>query len=179
MNDLTNGQRMKAEEEANKDHEAHVRWQGITITQLGYVVNLLLSFSVATLGYVVNLIITGQIRTDCELCVALCVVLAAIIAGVVTNFSRLQDFRYSARAARCRELKHRGKLGESLSNEKQATIAKYECSHYLAKCFGRVSWFAFWTQLIVFALSYPILIHALLAVATRTHKDSGAVFNFW
>ena len=179
MNDMTNGQRMKAEEEVKKHHEAHVRWQGITITQLGHVVNLLLAFSAATLGWVVNLIVSGQIRADCELRVASWVLLVAIVAGIFTNFSRLQDFRHSARAARYRELKCRRDVGESLSQEQQDTISEYEGSHRRAKCFGRVSWCAFRAQLIVFTLSYLILLHALLALATQNHKDSGAGFEFW
>jgi hypothetical protein len=167
MNDLTNEQRMKAEEKAKRDHEAHVRWQGITITQLGHVVNLLLAFSAATLGWVVNLIVSGKIKAGCELRAASWILLVGIIVGIFTNFSRLEDFRHSARAARCRELKgRRDDLGESLSQKQQATISKYECSHYWAKCFSWVSWWAFWTQLLVFSLSYLMLLHALLALAT-------------
>lgn len=157
---------MKAEERVKKDHDAHVRWQGITVTQLGYVVNLLLAFSAATLGWVVNLIVSGQIRADSELRVASWILFVGIIVGIFTNFSRLEDFRHSARAARCRELKGRqDHLGELLSHEQQATISKYEGSHCWARCFGWVSWRAFWIQLLVFALGYLILLHALLALA--------------
>lgn len=113
---------MKAEERVNKDHEAHIRWQGITITQLGHVVNLLIAFSAATLGYVVNLVVGGQINVSWELCLAVATIFAAICAGIFTNYSRLQDFRHSARAARCRELKGRKDFGESLTQEQEATI---------------------------------------------------------
>lgn len=173
MNDLTNEERMKAEGRVKKDHEAHVRWQGVTITQLGHVVNLLITFSVATLGYVVNLALTGQIKVGLELRFACYTLLAAIAAGIITNFSRLRDFRHSARAARCRELKGRRDLGEDLSQEHKATILKYEGSHGRAKCYGCVSWWAFGIQLATFLVSYSILTHALLTLPPDGPKSSG------
>jgi len=150
----------------------------ITIIQLGHVVNLLIAFSAATLGYVVNLVVGRQISVSWELWTVVLALFAAIAAGVVTNYSRLQDFRHSARAARCRELNGRKDLGESLTKEQETTISEYSGCHARAKWFGRVTWRAFKTQLVAFSLSYLILIHTLLTLTARCPKAS-AGFEAW
>ena len=81
----------------------------------GHVVNLVLTLSTATLGFAANLAIERRITWatyGSYLFVASLVFLfLAVGAGLLTNWTRLCDYRYTALAARGRELHNGSKQG--------------------------------------------------------------------
>jgi uncharacterized membrane protein YbhN (UPF0104 family) len=90
-----------------KSRESSIRWTGIVLTQLGYAINLVLTFATATLGFTLSLLRDKDFapplgaRRLFEL--ALAALLASIIVGVACVVNRLTDFRASRRIATRRE----------------------------------------------------------------------------
>jgi hypothetical protein len=81
-----------------------VRWQGIQITQLGFVLNLVLSFAVAGLGLWVSLLRDSNFKPQCW---AKCLFVLSgitfifsIAIGLWCSLNRLWDFRITAGMAR-------------------------------------------------------------------------------
>jgi hypothetical protein len=81
-----------------------VRWQGIQITQLGFVLNLVLGFAVAGLGLWVSLLRDASFQPHC---CAKCLFflssiafVASIVSGIYCSLNRLWDFRITAGIAR-------------------------------------------------------------------------------
>jgi hypothetical protein len=88
-------------------HDAFLRWQETRRKQLGDTVNLVLTLTVASLGFGLNLIVSDKTHVLPRTCVfsfSLFCLSAAALLGLLINYSRLQDFRYSATAARELEL---------------------------------------------------------------------------
>lgn len=106
-----------------KAHDAFLRWQEVRIKHLGHVVNLVLTLSTATLGFEVNLVVERKIAPTSCFIASLTLVGFAIFMGLLTNWSRLQDFRYTAKAARGRELNARSLAGEMLDEEALRTAS--------------------------------------------------------
>ena len=76
--------------------------------------------------------------------------LVAVAAGLACNLSRLLDFRYSAKAARGREMEARRVAGETLT-EAEKTQAKDGSRHSkLADGFGISTWCLLVAQLTAF-----------------------------
>jgi hypothetical protein len=107
-----------------KSRESSIRWTGIVLTQLGYAINLVLTFATATLGFTLSLLRDKDFapplgaRRLFEL--ALAALLASIIVGVACVVNRLTDFRASRRIATRREKLEekdmpRGEINEALS----------------------------------------------------------------
>jgi hypothetical protein len=88
------------------------RWQSITIAQLGYAINLVLSFSVASLGFALSLAKeTAQLASNCWakhlLLFSIVLILFSIGAGLLCVINRLEDFKKTESIARDKE---RGEL---------------------------------------------------------------------
>src|SRR3989344_1899197 len=90
----------------NED-KSFVRWQGITISQLSYAVNLILGLAVAALGFVITLLLNKEFIPvswmKCTFSVALLSLLASIGLGIWCVVNRLRDFRATKEVARKRE----------------------------------------------------------------------------
>src|SRR5437879_3380280 len=84
-----------------------VRWQSITINQLTYAVNLILTFSVATLGFQATLLLGDQFKPvswqKCIFSLSLVLLLSSIGLGIWCVINRLRDFRATMKTARLRE----------------------------------------------------------------------------
>lgn len=90
-----------------KNRESSIRWTGIAITQLGYAINLILTFSTASLGFAPSLL------KDKDFCptsaaqklfdIALVTLGLSIVIGIACVFNRLKDFRVSRVIATERE----------------------------------------------------------------------------
>ena len=84
-----------------------VRWQSITITQLGYAVNLILTFATASLGFILSMVKDRGFKPDCwgrgflDFSGLALGVSVAVGLGCVVN--RLADFRKTAQIARFRQ----------------------------------------------------------------------------
>lgn len=85
--------------------EGHfVRWQGRTITQLGYAVNLLLILTTGAFGFTMNLLTKDVgVWPRWSIFVAGALFLLAIVLGLVCVLNRLHDFRKTAQIAKDRE----------------------------------------------------------------------------
>lgn len=84
-----------------------IRWQGIAITQMGYAVNLMLTFAAASLGFTLTLFKDPSRRQHCWgrcfIVFAAVALTASIAIGLWCVLNRLRDFRESAQIARRRE----------------------------------------------------------------------------
>jgi hypothetical protein len=84
-----------------------IRWQGITITQMGYAVNLVLTFATASLGLALTLFKDPSLKQHCWgrcwVVLAGVSLMVSIAIGVWCVRNRLTDFRESAQIARKRE----------------------------------------------------------------------------
>src|SRR5579864_4364304 len=79
------------------------RWRKIAIEQLGYVLNLTLTFSIAALGYCFVLLRDDDLVLEYPAGRAMAVAMVALALSVILGFTcavvRLLDFRGSARRA--------------------------------------------------------------------------------
>ncbi|MEX1211788.1 MAG: hypothetical protein WEA36_02975 [Balneolaceae bacterium] len=129
--------------------ESFIRWQSITITQLSYVVNLILGLSVASLGFQVNILLGGNIAAtnswqECILIISMFSLLASVALGIFCVINRLLDFRATKEAAKMRE-----------ENKSEEEIQKYRD---LYDTLGKRTWKIFWWQIGFFSLGILLFI---------------------
>lgn len=145
---------MNQTDEPKKNRESSVRWQGRTIKQFGYALNLVLGLSIAGIGYETTLILNRKI--ECEgwqkYMLAISLLALVISAGVALwcVIARLRNFRLTAEIARKRE--------DGASDvELMPLRAK-------SKDLGNFSWVLFWWQIGSFAFG----VFALVVVVAGT-----------
>jgi hypothetical protein len=110
-----------------------VRWQSITLTQLGYAVNLFLGFAGASLGFALALIKESSGWGLCLLFQSCFLFFVSLVAGTSCVVNRLLDFSKTARIARITE-KWQGRT---------MPICKYHYREALrleAKRHGKLTW---------------------------------------
>src|SRR5712691_6093776 len=94
-----------------------VRWQAITITQMGVTVSLILTLSTAALAFALTTskdpIIRGHGWGRCFLVMGGLSLLASIGCGIWCVLNRLKDFRTTAQIARRREDMEKQKIDEA------------------------------------------------------------------
>jgi|CXWL01.1.fsa_nt_gi hypothetical protein len=133
-------------------NEKYIRWQGITLNQVTFVINLLLGLATATLGFSASLlkdekfIPTGKVK--CLFTFALLSQLIALLFGIIAVISRTLDFRCTAQIAR-------KKFGEGES---------VKSTRLRVKRLGKTTWFSFWVQLSSFGLGILSLIVSILMI---------------
>lgn len=90
-----------------KNRESSIRWTGIAITQLGYAINLILTFSTASLGFALSLLkdkaFSPTSNAQKLFDIALLALGLSIVIGIACVFNRLKDFRASRAIATERE----------------------------------------------------------------------------
>jgi len=127
------------------DTSRFIRWQKIAIDQLGYALNLVLAFTVATLGYWFTLLKDKEFApgpsAKCAMLLSLSALLASTISGVVCVLCRLWDFRGTERRA--------GGHPEAPTRDELRGL-------------GRITWRLFYAHLSLFALGVATLAMALL-----------------
>jgi hypothetical protein len=122
--------------------DSYLRWQKLSVEQLGYVINLFLTFAIAELGFAVKTmmesksVLPGPARS--MFWISIICVLLAIGFALGANLTRAWDFRYTRRAARVR---WRPKAGED-----------HEKVQKQAACYGKWTWWLFRWQTITFGL---------------------------
>ena len=136
--------------------ESFIRWQGRTIEQFGYAVNLFLMLSTASLGFGVNLILQHKAQISCEgwalIPIGCFLLLFSIFIGIATVINRLYDFRLTTQIARKREKDGKKEILETLRNKE--------------KFHSRATWNLFWTQAILFGLGVLVF---CIATFLRCH----------
>lgn len=140
------------EQPTKKDRESSVRWQGRTIEQFGYTLNLILGLSVAALGYGLSLLLEGKFRgvdwQNCVLLHSMLSLLLSVFLGLWCVVNRLRDFRTTTKIARKRE------NGEPDSNLQPLRT--------LACTLGKRTWHLLWWQIATFAAGILLLAIAVI-----------------
>jgi hypothetical protein len=95
------------ENKSTKHKESFVRWQSVTVAELGYVINLVLTFAVAALGFSFALLKDKDFlplhSAKCFFTLALILLLVSVLLGIACAANRLWDFRKTTAIARDRE----------------------------------------------------------------------------
>jgi hypothetical protein len=136
------------------------RWQSITITQLGYAINLILSLATGSLGFSLSLTSREALATSCParrfLLLTVAALLTSVGLGIWCVLNRLHDFRETERIARDKE---RGNLTEREHNRRKAEADKL----------GELTWFLFRLQMALFSsgvvtlvVTFALLYHSSL-----------------
>jgi hypothetical protein len=147
----------------SKNHkESFVRWQGITISQLGYVVNLILGFATASLAFSVSILRDQSFPLQgwgrCFFRVSFIALVLSILSGMVCIWNRLRDFRLTTRIARDREQSRRDKKSEEQIDSDLRTRRE------TVKTLGKLTWWLLYTQLVAFGLGLTFLVAVFLRV---------------
>ena len=111
-----------------KKSERFVRWQGYTIQQLSFTVNLFVGFAVASLAYIISLKVNHP-ELEFNHVVPIVSWSFSALFGVIATLSRLYDFRYTA--SRIRHGDDNKDLTEDL---------------------GDLTWYMLWLQILAYAL---------------------------
>lgn len=127
---------------ATADKERLIRWREITRTQLGYAINLILSFSVATIGFQVTLLVNANVTWDywskCLFSISIIMLLLAIISGISTVICRLKSFRQTAIIVR--------DDGKKCQEQAVGDLRKQ------TECLDKYTWRFFYCQMIFFGV---------------------------
>lgn len=122
-------------------HDSFIRWQDISIRQLGFTTNLVLSLNIAVLGFMISKIIDPQFILPCNgkalYTIGLFILSFCLIPGLVINITRLYDYRLTAKIARKRKTGPDSKLNELRKTTKNL---------------GKATWLLLLTQLSLFGL---------------------------
>jgi hypothetical protein len=163
---------------AEAAHAAFLRWQEIRRVQLGYVVNLVLTFTTVSLGFGVKLILDKpNLGSNWPFYCALYTLLIAVALGLGTNVSRLCDFRYTAKAARAREFKKKD-AGEILKPEDEEKAKEYCWYRRQAKKFGCWTWWLLISQLLIFVVGIFLLVCGIRQYSKMlTYQVEGQIFR--
>ena len=142
---------------SNND-EKFIRWQGITITQLSYSINLILTFSVAAIGFSVSLLISENFKpTSCQayaFFLSLLLLLASGALGIWCTINRLRDFRATAKIT---NLKRKDGNESELADLRELT-----------KKLGKKTWGIFWWQIGTFSAGIFILVLSVAFFVVKT-----------
>ena len=151
----------------SKSHkESFVRWQGITITQLGFAVNLILTFAAASLGFSLTLLkdehFVPQRIEKVFFDSSLTLTGLSLIFGILCVIKRPCDFRQTTQIAKDRERWGRdGKTDDQID-------ADLEPRRQHVKSLGKCTWGLFWAQVASFGLGLVALV--LVFISIYRHK---------
>jgi len=123
-------------------NDSFVRWQSVSINQLGFTSNLIFTINLAVLGFLINKIIDKNFVLLCEgkalFTIGLFLMILCFLTGIAINLTRLYDFRLTAKTARKRE---KNENSPELKNLRKTT-----------KNLGKSTWIIFIIQLTLFGL---------------------------
>ncbi len=128
-----------------------VRWQSVTLTQLGNSLNVILTLSTASLGFAFASVNRGSFELGearVPFTASLVLLLGSIVCGILCSLNRLCDFRKTAQIARRREKLFREDY--ELQKERQK-----------AEELGQRTWRLFCWQVGLFAVGETLLALAL------------------
>lgn len=143
-------------------NESFVRWQGITLKELGYSVNLLLASATASLGFGFSFVKESEFNPSSAMRVvfgmSLLLLLVSVSVGLLCAHNRLSDFRKTRDIARDRERWHREGIYES------AIYTRLSRRRDEVEAIGRRTWGLFYGQLWCFVGGVLLLIVSLAIV---------------
>lgn len=121
------------------------RWQSVLRQQVTFTNNLLLTISIGISGFMFGILNSKEFEIYCEeekiIKYGLLFILISVTFGIITNFSRLIDFRLTLK-----------KIKQELKNELISTTNKTAM-----KVFGNITWFLFYSQIITMTIGTIIL----------------------
>lgn len=130
--------------------ESFIRWQAVTIAQLSYSINLILTFTVAALGFGASLLLKEQFQPDSRplnlLLLSLALLVIAGGLGVWCTITRLRDFRATTKITRLR------------TKEGHDADADLTNLRALTSRLGSRTWGIFWWQIGVFSAGILFLV---------------------
>lgn len=138
-----------------------IRWQTLTLEQLGYLIGLLMTFGAAALGFLLAIIMSREYAPNClgrgMIDSALTSLSVSLAFGVCCAVNRLADFRETAAIARLREQRKQQSI-----TEEYLTVFDEHPRREKAKELGRRTWALFRGQLICFGLGMLFLVVAIV-----------------
>jgi hypothetical protein len=133
--------------------ESAAFWQKLALEQLGYVLNLFLTFAVGSIGFAVKIMIEAKepFLPDARwrFMWALPILGLSVLLGLSANITRTLDFRYTRRAAR--------------DNETRTDHQAWKVAGVL----GKVTWWLFFTQALAFGVGAFLLCYSVLLNYSR------------
>ena len=132
------------------DKGSSVRWQSITVQQLGFSVNLLIALAGASLAFALSVVkepnYSPTLFGKVSMGLSAVLLLASLVLGLLGSVNRLLDFRATAQIARSREdFEKEGKNKDFIDLE-----LKNRRRH--AQKLGRRTWWIFYLQSVAFAI---------------------------
>lgn len=140
--------------------DSFVRWQGRTVEQFGYALNLVLGMSLATLGFGIAIVLDKKLSPVCwekaAIGGSLVLLVASIGLGLFCVLNRLRDFRTTMKIARLRS------RPQSVNSAK-----KMAQQRTLSRTLGKRTWRVFRGQIVTFFLAVLLLGSAIAAQMVR------------
>ena len=125
-------------EKKNNNMDSFIRWQGRTIEQMGYAINVLLITTIAIIGFVVNQLLKNELCCYHQLLLlgGLSVLILCFIIILILILNRLLDFRITTQIAKKREKENEDKIRlEKMRDESRLR--------------GRATWFLLYASVIL------------------------------
>jgi len=134
-------------------NERFVRWQGYTIAQLTFAINIFLGFAAASLGFGFTILRSPDFNLTSTYKIifvgALLCLCASLLCGSGAVISRLLDFRFTAK-----KIRNQNKENE----EDEAGVFKYDTI-----ALGKATWRLFWVEIFFLSLGLLGLIFTIFA----------------
>jgi hypothetical protein len=137
----------------DRARQSYLRWQKITLIQLGSVVKLVLTLTGAAIAFGADLLVKNGAKGGCFvrwMQWSMAVLLLAAFFGLAVNATRLWDFRWTRRATRIR------------SRDKKAEADELKRCRARHKFWGRLTWRFFCCQFAFFFLGILLLAAAVM-----------------
>jgi len=129
------------------DRESSNRWQGRTIEQFGYALNLIVGLAVAAIGFELSLMLKDDFQSlgwqNCLFSISLLSLILSVALGLFCIVNRLRDFRITAKVARKRE--------DGVSELELQPLRT------IASTLGERTWLLFWWVISTFGLGVLLL----------------------
>jgi len=139
------------EQPTKKNRESSIRWQGRSIEQFGYALNLILGLSVAAIGYELSILLDDEFKRagwqNCLFVISMLSLLLSVAVGLWCVVNRLRDFRATAETARDRE--------------DGASALKLQPLRTLTCTLRKRTWLLFWWQIAAFGIGILLLVIAV------------------
>lgn len=156
----------------DRSKDASVRWQSAAKEQLGYTINLILTFSVATLGFQLSFFQKKNFKiefcsfVDLIFLLSLFCLVLSLGFGVWAVLNRLCDFRLTARIARQKKNLYKRFEIEEESKEIKIFLAPFRKK---AKKIGKCTWSLFYLQIGTFSAGILLTIVSVLDFIYKKH----------
>ncbi|AOE48767.1 hypothetical protein [Kangiella sediminilitoris] len=138
---------MTTTDKEKPNRESSNRWQGRTIEQFGYALNLIVGLAVAAIGFELSLMLKDNFQSsgwqNCLFSISLFSLIISVALGLFCIVNRLRDFRITAKVARKRE--------------DGASELELQPLRIIANTLGERAWLLFWWVISSFGIGLLLL----------------------